>query len=47
MKKVAIYVRVSTASKSRKGDTVAFDQDPAVPEGPLRQLIAQRGWEVH
>jgi DNA invertase Pin-like site-specific DNA recombinase len=47
MKRVAIYVRVSTASKSRKGDTVAFDQDPAVQEAPLRQLIAQRGWEVH
>ena len=43
MKRVAIYVRVSTASKSRKGDTVAFDQDPAVQEGPLRQLIAQQG----
>jgi DNA invertase Pin-like site-specific DNA recombinase len=47
MKRVALYVRVSTASKSRKGDTVAFDQDPAVQEAPLRQLIAQRGWEVH
>ena len=47
MKRVAIYVRVSTASKSRKGDTVAFDQDPAVQEGSLRQLIAQRGWEVY
>ena len=33
MKRVAIYVRVSTASKSRKGDTVAFDQDSAVQEG--------------
>ena len=47
MKRVAIYVRVSTASKSRKGDTVAFDQDPAVQEGPLRQLIAQRGWTAY
>lgn len=47
MKRVALYVRVSTASKSRKGDTVAFDQDPAVQEAPLRQLIAQRGWQVH
>lgn len=37
MKRVAICVRVSTANKSRKGDTVAFNQDPAVQEGPLRQ----------
>lgn len=47
MKRVALYVRVSTTSKSRKGDTVAFDQDPAVQEAPLRQLIGQRGWQVH
>ncbi len=47
MKRVAMYVRVSTTSKSRKGDTVAFDQDPAVQEVPLRQLIVQRGWQVH
>jgi hypothetical protein len=40
MKRVALYVRVSTASKSRKGDLVAFDQDPEVQEAPLRQLIA-------
>jgi len=46
MKRVALYVRVSTASKSRKGDVVPFDQDPAVQEAPLRQLIAQRGWEA-
>ena len=43
----AVHLRVSTASKSRKGDTAVFDQDPAVQEAPLRQLIAQRGWQVH
>lgn len=47
MKRVALYVRVSTSSKSRKGETVAFGQDPAVQEAPLRQLIAQRGWQLH
>ncbi len=47
MKRVAIYVRVSTASKSRKGNVVAFDQDPAVQEEPLRQLILQRGWKAY
>lgn len=46
MKRVALYVRVSTSSKSRKGDAVAFDQDPAVQETPLRHLIAQRGWHA-
>jgi len=46
-KRVAIYSRVSTTSKSRKGDAVAFDQDPTVQETPLRQLIVQRGWELH
>jgi DNA invertase Pin-like site-specific DNA recombinase len=38
------YLRVSTASKTKHGDTAAFDQDPAVQEQPLRDLIAQRGW---
>jgi DNA invertase Pin-like site-specific DNA recombinase len=47
MKRVALYVRVSTASKSRKGDAVAYDQDPAVQEASLRQLASQRGWDVH
>lgn len=47
VKRSAEYVRVSSNSRTRKGDTVAFDQDPAVQEAPLRQLIAQRGWQVH
>jgi DNA invertase Pin-like site-specific DNA recombinase len=42
----ACYVRVSTASKSRQGDTLGFDQNPDVQEQPLRALIAQRGWEL-
>jgi DNA invertase Pin-like site-specific DNA recombinase len=47
MKRVAVYVRVSTASKSRQGDAVTFDQNPEVQERPLRDLIAQRGWVLH
>jgi DNA invertase Pin-like site-specific DNA recombinase len=40
------YLRVSTASKSKRGDAVAFDQDPAVQEQPLRDLIAHRVWTL-
>jgi DNA invertase Pin-like site-specific DNA recombinase len=42
--RAALYVRVSTNSKTRHGDATAFDQDPAVQEQPLRDLIARRGW---
>jgi DNA invertase Pin-like site-specific DNA recombinase len=44
--RAAIYIRVSTASKSRLGDAVAFDQNPEVQTQPLRNLIACRGWEL-
>jgi DNA invertase Pin-like site-specific DNA recombinase len=47
MKRAAIYLRVSTSSKSRQGDRHTFDQDPAVQEAPLLQLIAQRGWQLY
>lgn len=40
------YLRVSTARKARHLDGSAFDQDPAVQEKPLRDLIAQRGWTL-
>jgi DNA invertase Pin-like site-specific DNA recombinase len=43
----ACYVRVSTASKSRQGETTSLAQNPEVQEQPLRQLIAQRGWELY
>ena len=46
MKRAALYIRVSTASKSRHGDKLTFDQDPAMQEAPLRDLIAQRGWTL-
>ena len=41
------YLRVSTASKTKHGDAIVFDQDPAVQEQPLRDLIAQRGWALY
>jgi predicted site-specific integrase-resolvase len=47
MKRAALYVRVSTANKSRQGDAVNFDQGPEVQEQPLRDLVGQRGWGLH
>ena len=46
MKRVAVYVRVSTASKSKQGDAVSFIQNLEVQEQPLRDLITQRGWRL-
>ncbi len=45
--KVAIYIRVSTASKTKHGAEASYDQNPEVQEQPLRELAAQRGWIVH
>ena len=45
--KVAIYIRVSTASKTKHGAEATYDQNPDVQEQPLRELARQRGWEVH
>jgi DNA invertase Pin-like site-specific DNA recombinase len=47
VKRVAIYLRVSTASKSKQGDTVNFIQNLEVQDQPLRELITQRGWTLH
>ena len=46
-RRASLYLRVSTATKSRRGEVIAFEQDPAVQERPLRELIAQRGWVLH
>lgn len=46
MKRVAIYTRASTASKS-KGEAESYIQSPGVQEQPLRQLVSQRGWELY
>jgi DNA invertase Pin-like site-specific DNA recombinase len=45
--KAAIYIRVSTASKTKHGAEASYDQNPDVQEQPLRELARQRGWEVH
>jgi DNA invertase Pin-like site-specific DNA recombinase len=42
-KRACLYLRVSTASKT-KYDNGTFNQNPAVQEQPLRELITQRGW---
>jgi DNA invertase Pin-like site-specific DNA recombinase len=46
-RRASLYLRVSTAAKSRRGEVTAFEQDPAVQERPLRELIAQRGWTLY
>jgi len=43
----AIYVRVSTNHKSGPSDSRMFDQNPTVQEQPLRDLVSQRGWQLH
>ena len=45
--RAAIYVRVSTAGKTKQGDALTFVQNPEVQEQPLRDLIDQRGWTLH
>ena len=45
-KRACLYLRVSTASKT-KYDHKTFNQNPAVQEQPLPELIAQRGWQLH
>jgi DNA invertase Pin-like site-specific DNA recombinase len=44
--RAALYLRVSTASQSRYGDRLAYDQRPELQEGPLRFLADQRGWKI-
>jgi len=46
-KRSAIYVRVSTANKSKQGDVVSFVQNLEVQEEPLNGLITQRGWTLY
>jgi len=42
----AIYVRVSTASKTKQVDAATFVQKPEIQEQPLRELVTQRGWNL-
>ena len=44
--RAVMYLRVSTLGKSARGDVRAYDQNPEVQEQPLRELIAQRGWQL-
>ena len=46
-RRAGLYLRVSTATKSRRREVIAFEQDPAVQERPLSDLITQRGWTVY
>jgi len=46
-RRAAIYVRVSTTAKTKRGDVLTYDQDPAVQERPLRDMVARRGWKVY
>lgn len=45
-RRAALYVRVSTAKRSLKGNATDFEQDPAVQEMSLKALVAQRGWQL-
>ena len=46
LRRASLYLRVSTASKTLH-DSNTFNQNPAVQEQPLRELIAQRRWQVN
>jgi DNA invertase Pin-like site-specific DNA recombinase len=46
-RRACLYLRVSTATKSRRREVLAFEQDPAVQERPLLDLVAQRGWTLY
>ena len=45
-KRAAVYVRVSTTNRARRGEVLAFEQNPEVQEMPLRQTVEQRGWTL-
>jgi hypothetical protein len=46
-KRAALYVRIYQASRFRAGDRIGYEQNPAVQEQPLGDLIAHRGWLLH
>ena len=45
--RAAVYIRVSTAGKSKQDETINFIQNPEIQEQPLRDLVAQRNWTLH
>jgi hypothetical protein len=46
-RRACLYLRVSGAAKSRHAEVIAFEQDPAVQERPLRDLVTHRGWTLY
>ena len=46
-KRAALYVRVSTAAKFHTADSTGYEQNPAVQEQPLREMVAQHAWMLH
>src|SRR5436190_4915815 len=44
--RAALYTRVSTVARSRRGNELTFDQRPEVQEEPLRKLAERRGWII-
>jgi hypothetical protein len=38
VRRMGVYLRVSTATRTRHGDALTFDQDPAVQKQPLPEL---------
>lgn len=46
LKRACLYIRVSTATKSRPREATTLDQDPVAEEQLLRELAAQHGWTV-
>ena len=47
MKPAICRLRVSTASKTKRGCEATYDQNPEVQEQPLREWALQRGWTLH
>ena len=49
MKRAGVYVRVSTTSRTKHGDTLTFDQDPAVQfrSSPSASWLPRGGWTTY
>jgi DNA invertase Pin-like site-specific DNA recombinase len=45
-KRAGLYLRASTAKKTRTGDGEEYRQRPEIHEDRLRRLCQQRGWQV-
>src|SRR5205807_7236402 len=49
VKRAGVYVRVSTTSRTKHGDTLTFDQDPAVQfrSSPSASWLPRGGWTTY